>query len=138
MKNNGDRNWYIYDASDKILGRLATEVADSLRGKKGIDFASNKQSANKVVVVNCAKIKVSGKKQVSKVYHHFSGFHGGLKSVTFQDLMKSKPEEIMKIAVKGMLPKNKLQSPTLKNLYLYKDENHPHSNVKFVNYKQNG
>lgn len=130
MKNDQEPKWYIFDAKEKILGRLTTKVADSLRGKKELDFSNHTTCGNKVVVINCSQIKVTGKKEESKRYYHHSGFHGGIKTETLSDLRKSKADRIIYNAVKGMLPKNKLQSIFLKNLYLYNDDKHPHTNIK--------
>ncbi len=130
MKNK-EPKWFIFDAEDKVLGRIATGISDALRGKKETDFANNIACGAKVVVINCAKVKVTGKKEEAKRYYHHSGFHGGIKTATLSDLRATHADRIIFNAVKGMLPKNKLQNLYLKNLYLYKDEKHPHTNIKF-------
>lgn len=126
-----ESKWYLFDASDKILGRFATSVAVALRGKDEINFTNHSVIGNKVVVVNCKKIKVTGKKEEAKKYHHYSGFHGGLKTASLSDLRTKDATLILRHAVYGMLPKNKLNILFLKNLYLYNDDNQPHTNVKF-------
>ena len=134
MKNN-DQNikWYLFDAKGAILGRLATGVSEALRGKKEVTFERNIEPTNKVIVINCQKIAVTGKKEEGKRYYHHSGFHGGIKEIGLKDQRAKDATEIIKTAVKGMLPKNKLITPTLKNLYLYNDDQHPHTTAKFVN-----
>lgn len=131
MKNKIEPKWFLFDASGQILGRFSTNLADILRGKNKIDFKNNIVGGPKVVVINCSKIRVSGKKEESKKYYSYSGYHGGLKTQTFGDLRVKDASYIIKHAVKGMLPKTKLQSIYLNNLYLYNDQNHPHTNVKF-------
>lgn len=132
MKNNTiEHKWHVLDANDKILGRLSTEAVDLLRGKNKVDFAPNRLGGDKVVIINSKMIKVSGKKEEAKKYYHYSGFHKGLKTISLGDLRKTDPNKIIFMAIKGMLPKNKLQSEFLKNLYIYADAEHPHTNVKF-------
>jgi large subunit ribosomal protein L13 len=134
MKNNDKEiTWYFFDAKDQILGRLATQIANSLRGKKEVAFENNALPSNKVVVVNCEQIKVTGKKEEGKRYYHHSGYHGGLKEISLKDQRVKDATLILKNAVKGMLPKNKLITIALKNLYLYNGPEHPHTSVKFVN-----
>jgi len=107
------------DASDKILGRLAAEIASILQGKNNPDFAPHKVSDNKVIVFNTSKIKVSGKKFEDKIYYHHSNYPGGIKAKTYKELFEKDPSEPLKRAVYGMLPKNKLRDKILKNLELY-------------------
>lgn len=135
MKNKTDDTlkWYLFDAKDKVLGRLSTQIADALRGKKEVTYAANINPTNKVVIINCKYIAVTGKKEEGKVYYHYSGFHGGIKEINVKDQRAKDATRIILLAVKGMLPKNKLQAVTLKNLYLYNEGDHPHSSAKFVN-----
>ena len=113
---------YKIDAENKILGRLATEVAILLRGKNTAKFDPAKLSDNKVIILNVDKIRVTGKKMTQKLYRHHSGFHGGLKEEKLGDLMRRDAGAALRHAVSGMLPKNKLRSKMLKNLSLLKSE----------------
>ncbi|MBE0477802.1 50S ribosomal protein L13 [Candidatus Aerophobetes bacterium] len=120
------RNWYLVDAKDKILGRLATKIALLLSGKNKPMYTPHLDTGDFVVVINARCIKVTGKKRENKIYYHHSGYPGGLKKETFEDLMGKKPEEIILKAVKGMLPKNKLGRSMLSKLKVYPEANHPH------------
>jgi len=111
-----ERNTHTIDATNKVLGRLATEIAVLLRGKNKPDFVPYKDMGDFVVVKNVNKIKITGKKMEQKVYYHHSGFLGGLKETPLKKLFKEKPEEVLKKAVFGMLPKNKLRAKTIKRL----------------------
>ena len=111
-----ERNTHTIDATNKVLGRLATQIAVLLRGKHKTDFVPYKDMGDFVVIENVDKIKVTGKKMEQKVYYHHSGFLGSLKETPFKKLFKEKPEEVLKKAVFGMLPKNKLRSKTIKRL----------------------
>ena len=111
-----ERNTHTIDATNKVLGRLATQIAVLLRGKHKTDFVPYKDMGDFVVVKNVDKIKITGKKMEQKIYYHHSGFLGGLKETPFKKLFKEKPEEVLKKAVFGMLPKNKLRSKTIKRL----------------------
>ncbi|PJE57727.1 MAG: 50S ribosomal protein L13 [Candidatus Portnoybacteria bacterium CG10_big_fil_rev_8_21_14_0_10_38_18] len=113
---------YTIDASGKILGRLATEVAIFLRGKNQADFLPYKLSNNKVMVFNIAKLLVTGKKSENKEYIRHSGYLGGIKSIKFKDAFKNNPNDVFKKAVYRMLPKNKLRDKMIKNLKLYAEE----------------
>ncbi|MBU0476750.1 50S ribosomal protein L13 [Patescibacteria group bacterium] len=110
------RNTHTIDAEEKVLGRLATEIAMLLRGKQKIDFAPNREMGDFVVVKNVAKIKLTGKKKEQKIYYHHSGYLGGLKAVPFEKLFKRDAGEVLRKAVYGMLPKNKLRSRQIKRL----------------------
>jgi len=112
-------NIYKIDASDKILGRLASQIAVILRGKNSPEFAPYKLSSNKVIVFNTSKIVVTGKKYENKEYIRHSGYLGGIKITKFKDLFEKNPNEVFKKAVYRMLPKNKLRDKTIKNLKLY-------------------
>lgn len=120
------RNWHLIDAKGQILGRLAVEISTKLRGKSKPNFIPYLDMGDFVVVTNAKDIKVSGKKAQDKKYYSHSMYPGGLKTKTFGDLLESKPEEIIKHAVKGMLPNNKLRSKLLKKLYVYPGSNHPY------------
>ena len=113
---------YKIDATDRKLGRLATEIAVILRGKNSPDFLPHKLSDNKVIVFNTSKMVVTGKKFEEKKYYRYSGYPGGLRTDTFEDLFKKDPNEPLKKAIYGMLPTNKLRDKMLKNLKLYAGE----------------
>jgi large subunit ribosomal protein L13 len=121
-----DINWQFVDATDKILGRLTTDIAKTLMGKDNANFSYRANTGSKVVVTNASKIKVTGKKLDGKKYYKHTGFPGGIREEKLGDLLARKPEEVIRKAVKGMLPKNKLQKERLNNLYIYSGPNHPH------------
>ena len=121
-----ERKFYLINAEEKILGRLATKIADVLRGKNKPDFAPNVDNGDYVIVTNAAKIKVTGKKKENKIYRHYSGYPGGLKKKNFATMLAKKPEQIIILAVKGMLPKNKLARRIIKKLKVYSGEEHCH------------
>ena len=118
------REWFLVDADGKTLGRLATEVASRLRGKHKPEFTPHVDTGDYIVIVNAAKITVTGNKFNDKMYHHHTGYVGNLKSVPFKDLLAKKPEEVIQKAVKGMLPKNILGSALYRNLYVYAGTEH--------------
>lgn len=120
------RYWHLFDAKRKILGRLATEIAPILRGKQKPNFVSHLDCGDYVVVINAKEIKVTGKKEKQKIYSHYSGYPGGLKKKTLEELRKTKPEEIILHAVSGMLPKNKLRDRLLTRLYIFPGNEHPY------------
>jgi len=122
-----DRKWLVVDANEKILGRLATQIAIRLRGKHKPEFAPHMDTGDFVVVVNAEKIQVTGRKLIQKQYHAYSGYPGGLKSVSLADMLQRKPEEVIRIAVRGMLPKNRLGRDLLKKLKIYAGPDHPHA-----------
>jgi len=131
-KNQDDKTkWFLFDAKDKILGRFCTEIADTVRGKKETSFIENAVCGNKVVVINTDQIRVSGKKEEAKRYYHYSGFHGGLKEKSLGTMRQEDSRQIIYIAVKGMLPKNKLRDKFLSNIKLYKNSDHKHKNINF-------
>ena len=123
---NVKRDWYLVDAQDAVLGRLASQVANVLRGKNKAIFTPSVDTGDFVIVVNADKIALTGRKLADKVYYSHSGFPGGLKEITAGKLMEKKPEDIIKKAVKGMLPKNKLARHMLKKLKIYAGSSHPH------------
>ena len=120
------RKWYLIDADGKILGRMATRIARILSGKDKPIYTPHLDTGDFVVVINARKVRVTGEKYTQKIYYHHSGYPGGLKKRTFEELMKKKPEEIILRAVKGMLPKNRLGRKMLKKLKVYPDADHPH------------
>lgn len=123
---NVKRDWYLVDAQDIVLGRLATQVANVLRGKNKAIFTPSVDTGDFVIVVNAEKIALTGRKLDDKTYYHHTGFPGGLKEITAGKLLEKKPEEVIRKAVKGMLPKNKLARHMLKKLKVYSGASHPH------------
>jgi len=120
------KKWCVVDAEGKVLGRLATEVANILRGKNKPFYTPHVDTGEFVVVINAAKVQLTGKKWTQKPYFHHSGYRGGLKELSAEALLEKKPEEMIRKAVKGMLPKNKLGRKTLKKLKVYASSEHPH------------
>ncbi|MYL84499.1 50S ribosomal protein L13 [Desulfovibrio aerotolerans] len=123
-------NWFVVDASDKILGRLATAVAVRLRGKHKVEFAPHMDTGDFIIVVNAAKVHTTGRKLDQKKYYRHSGWIGGLKETSLRDMLAKKPEEVIRKAVRGMLPKNRLGRAMLKKLKIYAGEAHPHEAQK--------
>jgi len=113
------RKTYTIDASGKVLGRLAAEIAVRLRGKNKPDFSPHIDAGNVVIVINTSKIKITGKKAEQKKYYRHSGYAGGIKEITYKELFKKNPNQVLKKAVYGMLPKNKLRAKMIKRLKLY-------------------
>jgi large subunit ribosomal protein L13 len=120
------RTWYLVDAKDKTLGRLATRIAVILRGKHKPVFTPHLDTGDGVIVINAAKIKVSGRKLKDKLYRRYSGYPGGLREVTLGQMLKNKPETVIKLAVSRMLPSGPLGRDTVKKLKVYADDKHPH------------
>ena len=125
-----ERKWYVVDATNKTLGRLASEVAKVLRGKNKAIFTPFIDTGDYVIVVNAEKIKVTGKKLNEKVYYHHSDYVGGMKSVTLKEKLATKPEEVIELAVKGMLPKGPLGRQMYKKLFVYAGPDHKHAAQK--------
>lgn len=121
------REWFIVDADNKILGRLAAQIAHRLRGKHKPEFAPHMDNGDFIVVVNCEKIRVTGKKLDDKKYYRHSGYPGGIYCDTLKELLDRKPEEVLLKAVRGMLPRNRLGRAMLKKLKVYVGGEHPHS-----------
>ncbi len=121
-----ERSWHVIDARDRVLGRMATEVARLLMGKHKPMFTRNMDTGDFVVVINAAKISVSGNKAEQKLYYRHSGYPGGLKSVKLGKMLDTRPERVIEHAVKGMLPKNRLGNSMLKKLRVYAGASHPH------------
>lgn len=129
-KNDIERKWYVVDATDKVLGRLATRIATRLRGKSKPIYTPNVDTGDFVVVINADKVLLTGRKLDRKVYFWHSGYPGGLKSETARERLRKKPQEVITSAVWGMLPKNRLGRAMLKKLKVYKGGEHPHSAQK--------
>ena len=125
-KENVDRQWFVIDASDKILGRIATKIADRIRGKDKPTFTPHTDGGDYVVVINAEKIKVTGEKFNDKKYYTHSLYPGGLKTKTFREMNEKHPERIIEEAVKGMLPKNKLGKSMIKKLKVFSGPIHDH------------
>ena len=121
------REWYLVDAEGKTLGRLATQIADTLRGKRKPQFTPHVDTGDFVVVVNAEKIQVTGNKLDQKRYYRHSGYPGGLKSRTLREQLDRRPTEVLRIAVKGMLPKNRLARQQITKLKIYAGSEHPHA-----------
>ena len=121
-----ERRWYVVDAEGKNLGRLATQIADTLRGKTKPQYTPHVDTGDFVVVVNAEKIAVTGKKLDEKVYYRHSGYPGGLKQRTLREQLERRPTEVLRMAVKGMLPKNRLAARQLTKLKIYAGPEHPH------------
>jgi large subunit ribosomal protein L13 len=126
-KESVTRDWYVVDAADKTLGRLSTEIANRLRGKHKPEFTPHVDTGDYIVVVNAEKVKVTGNKSTDKLYHHHTGYPGGIKSITFDKLIDKAPERIIEKAVKGMMPKNKLSKAMMSKLKIYAGSEHPHA-----------
>ena len=126
-KENIQRNWYLFNADGKILGRLATEIASILRGKNKVIFDQSQDLGDYVIVINAEKVKVTGKKQEQKLYRHHTNYPGSLKEIKYEEMLQKKPEMIIEKAVKGMLPRNKLSRSMIKKLKVYRGDNHPHA-----------
>jgi large subunit ribosomal protein L13 len=123
---NRERNWLLVDASEKTLGRLATQIADVLRGKRKPEYTPHIDTGDFVVVVNAEKIRVTGSKLQHKQYHKHSGYPGGLRTRTLEEMLDRRPEEVIRLAVKGMLPRNRLGRQQLRKLKVYAGPDHPH------------
>jgi len=121
-----EKKWYIVNADDKVLGRLASEIATRLRGKHKPTYSTFLDNGDYIVVVNAEKVKLTGKKMSDKMYYNHSGYMGGLKEQTAAEVMEKRPTEILFSAVKGMLPKNSLGRAQLKKLKVYAGTEHPH------------
>ena len=136
-KEEVERNWFLLDATDKVLGRVATKIADRIRGKDKPTFTPHTDGGDYVVVINAEKIKVTGSKFTDKKYYRHSLYPGGLKTKTFKDLNKNNPERIIEEAVKGMLPKNKLGRSMIKKLKVYRGSEHNHESQKPIEWNPN-
>lgn len=134
-KDEIEKKWWIIDAEGKVLGRLATEIAILLRGKKNPKYVDFMDSGDFVIVINAEKVKVTGKKMEQKKYYSHSGYPGGLKERALKELMEKKPEDVIKKAVWGMIPKNRLGRAVYKKLKVYRGSDHPHQAQKPQEYR---
>ncbi len=125
--NDIKREWFVVDAKDQVLGRLASQIAHRLRGKHKPEFAPHMDNGDFIIVVNCEKIRVTGTKLDDKKYYRYSGYVGGLKATLLKDVLVKKPELAIMNAVRGMLPKNRLGRAMLKKLKVYAGSEHPHT-----------
>ena len=121
------REWYLVDADGQTLGRLATRIADMLRGKGKPEYTPHVDTGDFVIVINAEKISVTGNKRVNKRYYRHSGYPGGLRSRTLEDMLERRPEEVIRMAVKGMLPRTRLGRQQLRKLKVYAGPDHPHA-----------
>ncbi len=124
--NDRERNWLVVDAEGETLGRLATQIADVLRGKRKPQYTPHVDTGDFVVVVNAEKVRVTGKKRSDKLYYRHSGYPGGLRARSFEDMLARRPEDIIRLAVKGMMPRNRLARKQLTKLKVYAGPEHPH------------
>lgn len=129
-KEDIKRNWYLIDAEGQVLGRLATKIANLLRGKDKVTFSPHMDCGDYVVVINADKVKLTGRKEYLKKYYSHSGFPGALKEITAEKLRVKKPTKILELAVKGMLPKNKLRDGMMSKLKLFEGAEHTHEAQK--------
>ncbi|WWR16604.1 50S ribosomal protein L13 [Lachnospiraceae bacterium JLR.KK008] len=125
-----DRKWYVVDATNMTLGRLASEVAKILRGKNKPIFTPHMDTGDNVIIINAEKVKVTGKKLDQKIYYHHSEYVGGMKETTLREKMAKKPEQVVELAVKGMLPKGPLGRQMFKKLHVYAGPEHAHAAQK--------
>lgn len=121
------RDWFVVDASGKVLGRVATEIARRLRGKHKAEYTPHVDTGDYIVVINAEKIRVTGRKFEDKMYHHHTGYIGGIKSVNFAKMQQKNPARIIELAVKGMLPKNSLGRDMYRKMKVYVGSEHPHT-----------
>jgi large subunit ribosomal protein L13 len=129
-KENRERDWVVVDASGKTLGRLATQIADALRGKRKPEYTPHCDVGDFVIVVNAEKVAVTGNKREDKLYYRHSGYPGGLRSRTLGEMLERRPEEVIRRAVKGMMPRNRLARAQLRKLRVYAGPEHPHAAQK--------
>ena len=121
------RDWYVVDATNKTLGRLAAEIAHRLRGKHKAEYTPHVDTGDYVVVVNCEKVRVTGNKATDKMYYHHTGYPGGIRGMSFDKLIDKAPERVLQRAVKGMLPRNPLGRAMFRKLKVYAGNEHPHA-----------
>lgn len=124
------KKWYVVDAEDKILGRLSSKVAQILRGKHKPTYTPSVDMGDNVIVINAGKIVLTGNKLKNKIYYRHTGYPGGIRSMTAEEMLKKKPEKVIELAIKGMLPKSKLGRKILKNVIIYNSSEHPHKAQK--------
>ncbi|AHN25456.1 50S ribosomal protein L13 [Gilliamella apicola] len=121
------RDWYVVDAAGKTLGRLATEIASRLRGKHKAEYTPHVDTGDYIIVINAEKVAVTGKKRTDKIYYRYTGYIGGLKEATFKEMIERHPEQVIEIAVKGMLPKGPLGRAMYRKLKVYAGSEHNHA-----------
>ena len=136
-KEEVQRNWFVLDATDRVLGRVATKIADKIRGKDKPTFTPHTDGGDYVIVINAEKIKVTGSKFNNKMYYRHSLYPGGLKSQTFKELNEKNPKRVIEEAVKGMLPKNKLGKSIIKKLKVFQGPNHDHASQQPTEWNPN-
>lgn len=136
--HNVERSWLIIDATDLTVGRLATEIAAILRGKHKPTFTPNVDCGDNVIIINAEKVKFTGKKMTDKIYYRHTGHPGGLKETTAKDMLNRRPERVMELAIKGMLPKNKLGRQMYRKLFVYAGSAHKHEAQQPVVYTLKG
>jgi large subunit ribosomal protein L13 len=129
------RDWFIIDASNLPLGKLAVIIADKLMGKSKVTYTPHIDNGDYVVVINAKELKVTGEKMTQKMYYRHSGYPGGLKELTLKEVIEKNPAQAIEEAVKGMLPKNKLSAPRLKRLHVFADANHPYASMNLKEIK---
>ena len=125
--NTVDKKWVVVDAADQVLGRIATKVAAIIRGKTKPTFTPHVDCGDNVIIINAAKVKLTGAKWDQKIYYHHTGFPGGIKSATAKEMREKKPSSLLKKAIQGMLPKNRLGRVLSGNFRIYDDNKHPHA-----------
>ncbi|MBV1906751.1 MAG: 50S ribosomal protein L13 [Pseudomonadales bacterium] len=122
-----NHEWHIIDANDKVLGRMATEIAHRLRGKHKAEYTPHVDTGDYIVVVNAEKVRVTGKKKTDKIYYRHSEYPGGIKGTTFERMIETHPTRVIELAVKGMLPRNALGRAMYRKLKVYAGDEHPHA-----------
>lgn len=129
-KSDNPQKWYVVDAKDQVLGRLASVVAARIRGKHNPMYTPHVDCGDQIIIINADKIKLTGNKLKAKSYYRHTGYVGGIKSITAENLLEKRPEDLLRFAVKGMLPKNRLGRELNKKLFVYAGEEHPHAAQK--------
>jgi large subunit ribosomal protein L13 len=122
-----NRNWFVVDAENQVMGRMCTQIATVLRGKHRPEYTPHVDTGDNVIVINAGKVRFTGNKENVKIYQNYSGYPGGLKELTAAEIRARRPERLIEIAVKGMLPKNKLGNAMFKKLFVYPGAEHPHA-----------
>jgi large subunit ribosomal protein L13 len=126
------RNWHLIDAKDKILGRVSTDIVKILMGKNKVNYTPHMDMGDYIVVINSNLIKLTGRKESQKKYYRHSGYPGGFKEIKFEKMKKEHPERILELAVRGMLPENRLRDKRMRRLFVFKDENHPFGHKSLI------
>ncbi len=126
-KEEVNRRWFVVDADGEVLGRLCTRIATVLRGKHHPEYTPHVDTGDNIIVINAEKVRLTGNKENVKIYQNYSGYPGGLKELTASQIRSRRPERLIEMAVKGMLPKTKLGNAMIKKLYVYKGAEHPHA-----------